>query len=188
MVAGIVLTYMRPFRIGDRIRVGETIGDVIEKNLLVTRIRTIKNVDITIPNSNLLNAHIENYSSIARQKGLILCTSITIGYDVPWRDVHAMLIEAANRTDHIVSQPAPFVLQKALNDFYVEYEVNAYTRRASRMASIYSDLHGHIQDVFNENGVEIMSSHYTALRDGNAAAMPPDHAGPGTGGFVIKKD
>ncbi|MDI9635073.1 mechanosensitive ion channel family protein [Kamptonema cortianum] len=188
MVAGIVLTYMRPFRLGDRIRVGETIGDVIEKNLLVTRIRTIKNVDITIPNSNLLSAHIENYSSVARQKGLILCTSVTIGYDVPWRDVHAMLIEAANRTDHIVSQPAPFVLQKALNDFYVEYEINAYTRRANRMASIYSDLHGHIQDVFNENGVEIMSSHYTALRDGNTAAMPPDHAGPGTGGFVIKKD
>jgi small-conductance mechanosensitive channel len=165
-VGGIVLTYMRPFRIGDRVKIADTMGDIVEKSLLVTRIRTPKNVDITVPNSMVLGSHIINYSSSAKQHGLILHTAVTIGYDVPWRQVHELLIGAARKTTDIVAEPAPFVLQTALDDFYVAYELNAYTQTPNRMARIYSELHGHIQDEFAAAGVEIMSPHYRATREG----------------------
>lgn len=174
MVAGIVITYMRPFRVGDRIQVGETVGDVVERNLLVTRIRTIKNVEVTVPNSMLLSTHVENYSVAARGSGLILHSSVTIGYDVPWPQVHQLLISAANKTPGILSAPAPFVLQTALSDFYVEYQINAYTRSPMRMATIYSTLHQNIQDAFAEAGVEIMSPHYSAIRDGGTVTIPTE--------------
>lgn len=172
VVAGIVLTYMRPFKIGDRVKISETMGDVIEKTLLVTRIRTIKNVDITIPNSMVLGSHIINYSSTAEEEGLILNTTVTIGYDAPWRQVHELLKAAAKQTDLILQDKEPFILQTALNDFYVSYELNAYTKSASKMAKIYSDLHTNIQETFNAAGVEIMSPHYSALRDGNEVTIP----------------
>lgn len=172
VVSGVILTYTRAFKIGDRIRISDTTGDVIEKTLLVTRIRTIKNVDITIPNSAVLGSHITNYSSSAGEQGLILPTSVTIGYDAPWRKVHELLISAAGATENIQQLPVPFVLQTALNDFYVTYELNAYTDKPHLMAKTYSDLHQNIQDRFNEAGVEIMSPHYSQIRDGNRMAIP----------------
>jgi len=175
VVAGVVLTYMRPFRIGDRVKIADTVGDVVEKTLLVTRVRTIKNVDITVPNAMVMGSHIINFSSSAKDPGLILNTAVTIGYDAPWPTVHALLIAAAEETANILGQPKPFVLQTSLDDFYVRYELNAYTERPNEMARTYSELHQHIQDRFNEAGVEIMSPHYGAIRDGNRIAIPDDH-------------
>ncbi len=175
VVAGIMITYMRPFKLGDRIAVGDTVGDVVEKSLLVTRIRTIKNVDVTIPNSTLLGAQVQNFSANAVDRGLILHTTVTIGYDAPWRTVHALLIDAAKATTGILEDPAPFVLQTSLDDFYVSYQINAYTRAASRQAGLYSELHMNIQEKFNAAGVEIMSPHYRAARDGNQTTIPVDH-------------
>jgi small-conductance mechanosensitive channel len=175
MIAGVILTYMRAFRIGDRIRVSDAVGDVIEKTLLVTRVRTIKNEDITIPNAMILSSHIVNYSALIDKSGLILHTSVTIGYDAPWRRVHELLIAAAQNTEHILKEPAPFVLQTNLDDFYVSYEINAYTDKPSKMAAIYSELHQNIQDSFNAGGVEIMSPHYSSLRDGNQTTIPEEN-------------
>lgn len=175
VVAGVVLTYTRAFQIGDRVRIAETMGDVVEKTLLVTRVRTIKNVDITVPNAMVLASHIVNFSSSARNEGLILHTTVTIGYDVPWQKVHELLISAAHDTEHILEDPSPFILQTALNDFNVSYELNAYTHEPNRMANIYSDLHRNIQGKFNEAGIEILSPYYTSLRDGHQAAIPEDY-------------
>lgn len=175
MVAGIVLTYTNAFKIGDRIKIGETTGDVIEKNLLVTRVRTIKNVDITIPNSSVLNSHIVNFTSAAKDKGLILNTTITIGYDIPWKKVHETLIDSALACMDILPDPKPFILQTSLDDFYVSYQLNAYTKNSHEMARIYSDIHQNIQDKFNEADIEIMSSHYSAVRDGNMITIPQNY-------------
>ena len=172
IVAGIVLTYTRGLRVGDRVEIGNAVGDVIERNLLVTRIRTIKNVVITIPNGMVLNNHIKNYSSSINNQGLILNTTITIGYDVPWRQVHQLLIEAALATPGILKEPQPFVLQTSLDDFYVSYELNAYTKDPNWMAVLYSRLHQKIQDHFTDAGVEIMSPGYTAYRNGNPITIP----------------
>lgn len=177
MVAGLVITYMRPFKIGDRIKVGEVTGDVVEKTLLVTRLQTIKNEEITIPNAAILSGNITNYSSHSKKEGLIIHTTVTIGYDVPWKDMHQALIDAALKTDFILQDPKPFILQTSLDDFYVSYQLNAYTSEANKQALIYSNLHQNIQDVCNERGIEIMSPHYRAQRDGNRAAMPNDYLG-----------
>ena len=141
VVAGVILTYMRAFKLGDRVKIADTMGDVIEKTLLVTRIRTIKNVEITIANAMVLSAHIINFSASAQQQGLILHTTVTIGYDAPWRTVHELLIAAAVATENILTEPQPYVLQTALDDFYVHYELNAFTGHPSRMAVTYSELH-----------------------------------------------
>ncbi|MDH5739834.1 MAG: mechanosensitive ion channel family protein [Nitrospira sp.] len=176
IVAGVVLTYMRPFSVGDRVKIADTFGDIIEKTLLVTRIRTIKNVDVTIPNALVLSAHIINYSSSAMMPPpLILHTSLTIGYDTPWPKIHELLIAAAKQTTHILETPEPFVLQTSLDDFSVRYEINAYTGAPNKMAAIYSELHQHIQDQFNGAGVEIMSPHYTQIRDGNQTTIPDQY-------------
>ncbi|HEY9001268.1 MAG TPA: mechanosensitive ion channel family protein [Mucilaginibacter sp.] len=175
VVAGLVLTYMRAFKIGDRVQIGEVTGDVIQKTLLVTRIRTIKNEIISIPNSTVMNNHTVNFSSEAHQAGLILHTTVTIGYDAPWRQVHELLIAAAQATEKIEEEPVPFVLQTSLDDYYVSYQLNAYTRHPEQQAIIYSKLHSFIQDKFNEAGIEIMSPHYKAIRDGNAVAIPSDY-------------
>jgi len=174
IVAGIVLTYMRLFHLGDRVRIGDTVGDVVEKNMLVTRIKTIKNELISIPNASVMNSHTINYSAEAKDKGLILHSTVTIGYDVPWREVHQALIHAANKTSLILDQPAPFVLQTSLDDFYIAYQINGYTQHPNQQASIYSELHQNIQDSCIEAGIEILSPHYRALRDGNDLAMPND--------------
>ncbi|MCB0380706.1 MAG: mechanosensitive ion channel family protein, partial [Flavobacteriales bacterium] len=175
VIAGLVLTYMRLFKIGDRVKIGEVVGDVIEKSLLVTRVRTIKNEIISIPNSTVMNSHTVNYSSDAPEKGLIIHSTVTIGYDVPWRDTQQALIDAALKTELILKEPTPFVLQTSLDDFYVSYQINAYVREANKQASIYSALHQNIQDVFNERGIEILSPHYRAARDGNMTTIPANY-------------
>jgi len=172
MIAGFVLTYTGAFRLGDRVKVGDSFGDIIETSLLATRVRTIKNEDITIPNSLVLGTSILNYTRESKTLGLILHTSVTIGYDAPWRQIHDLLIAAALETPGIVKEPRPFVWQTALNDFYVTYEINAYTKSPHDMIDIYAALHARIQDEFYAAGVEIMSPHFTAIRDGNSIAIP----------------
>jgi small-conductance mechanosensitive channel len=178
VVSGIVLTYTRAFHVGDRIKVGEHTGDVIERTLLVTRLRTPKNEDVVIPNSMVVSSTVLNYSETKDSGPLILHTTVTIGYDAPWRKVHELLIEAAKRTEGVAPEPAPFVLQTALNDYHVSYQINVYTNQPERMAAIYSDLHRHIQDTFNEGGVEIMSPGYHAIRDGNQTTIPESYLKP----------
>ena len=177
VVGGIILIYTRSFQLGDKISIGDVIGDVIEKGLLVTRIRTPANRIITIPNSSLLNTNVINFSVSQREfkQPLILQTTVTLGYDLPWRKVHATLKEAALATKFIVSEPAPFVLQTSLDDFYVSYQLNAYTDHPNKMVYIYSELHQNIQDKCNEVGIEIMSPHYKALRDGNHSTIPENY-------------
>lgn len=177
VIAGLVLTYMRAFKIGDRVKIGEITGDIIEKSLLVTRIRTIKNEIISIPNSNVMSSHTINYSSDASLNGLIMHTTVTIGYDVPWKNMHQALIDAALKTKYLLKDPKPFVLQTSLDDFYVSYQINAYTREPNKQAAIYSQLHQNIQDSCNEMGIEILSPHYRAARDGNMTTIPADYLG-----------
>ena len=187
MIAGLVLTYTGAFRLGDRVQIGETYGDILKTSMLATRIRTIKNEEVTIPNSIVLNSAVINFSRKGKTPGLILHTSVTIGYDAPWRKIHELLIRAATETDGILSEPKPFVWQTALNDFYVTYEINAHTDRPQQINDIYAVLHSKIQDSFFEAGVEIMSPHYTSLRDGNTVAIPEQYRGPGyrPGGFQV---
>ncbi len=175
VIAGLVLTYMRAFKIGDRVKIGDVTGDIIEKSLLVTRVRTIKNEIISIPNSNVMSSHTINYSSDALDNGLIMHTTVTIGYDVPWKNMHQALIDAALRTEFLLKEPKPFVLQTSLDDFYVSYQINACTREPNKQAVIYSELHQNIQDCCNEAGIEILSPHYRASRDGNATTIPADY-------------
>lgn len=173
IIAGLVITYMRPFKIGDRIKLNDTTGNVLEKTPLVTRIRTPKNEVVTIPNSFVMSSHTVNFSQSAREYGLIIHSEVSIGYDVPWRKVNKLLIEAALNTPGVVDDPRPFILSTSLNDWYPVYQVNAYIKDADKLAQIYSDLHQSIQDRFNEEGIEIMSPHYMAVRDGNASTLPP---------------
>lgn len=175
VVAGVLLTYTRAFQIGDRVKIDATVGDVVEKTLLVTRVRTIKNVDIAIPNSVVLGSHVVNYSATMGSQRLILHTTVTIGYDAPWRTVHQLLTDAALSTENILQEPPPFVFQTSLNDFHVSYEINAFTNEPNRMADTYSLLHQNIQDRFNQAGVEIMSPGYASLRDGNRVTIPANH-------------
>jgi small-conductance mechanosensitive channel len=179
MIAGTVLTYTGAFRVGERVKVGDAFGDIIETSLLVTRVRTIKNENITIPNGLVLGSAVTNYSRSASTLGLILHTSVTIGYDAPWRKIHDLLIAAARDTPGILDEPRPFVWQTALNDFYVTYEINAYTNTPRDMIEIYAALHARIQDTFYAAGVEIMSPHFTAIRDGNTIAIPEGSRPPG---------
>lgn len=172
IIAGLVITYMRPFKLGDRIKLNDTTGNVIEKTPLVTRIRTPKNEVITIPNSFIMSSHTINYSASARNYGLIIHSEVTIGYDAPWRQVHQLLIDAALATPGVQLDPQPFVLETSLSDWYPVYQINAYILDADKLAQIYSDLHQNIQDKFNESGVEIMSPHYMAMRDGNETTIP----------------
>jgi len=179
IVAGVILTYTRAFLPGDRVKIGDNTGDIMERTLLITRMRTIKNEEITIPNSIVMSSAVVNYSNAGHQEGLILYTSVTIGYDAPWRVVHDLLIRAALAVEGIEAEPRPFVYQNALDDFYVEYQINAYTRVPHRMTELYSLLHANIQDKFNEAGMEIMSPHYAMLREGNTIAIPEQYRARG---------
>ena len=160
---------------GDRIKLNDTTGDIIEKTPLVTRIRTPKNEVVTVPNSFIMSSHTVNYSTSAREYGLIIHSEVSIGYDVPWRQVNQILIDAALNTPGVVDDPRPFVLETALSDWYPVYQINAYIKQADKMAQIYSDLHQNIQDKFNEAGIEIMSPHYMAVRDGNESTTPKEY-------------
>lgn len=175
VIAGAILTYMRALAVGDWVKIGDVVGEVEEKTLLVTRILTPKQETITIPNAAVMNGYVTNFTRGAQITGVIFHTTVTIGYDAPWRQVHQLLMGAALDTKDVLHEPAPFVLQKALNDFYVSYELNAYIAVPRNMQFIYSDLHQNIQDRFNEAGVEICSPHFSALRDGNTIAIPASY-------------
>ena len=173
LLAGLSMTYRGAFRVGDRIKVGEIVGTVEDLKVMITRVRTPKNEFVVIPNSNILNSDVINYSQLAKTDGLLLHTTVSIGYDTPWRQVQAMLIEAARRTERIKKTPAPFMLQTSLGDFSVEYQINGYCEDIRDLPQIYSDLHANIQDVFNEHGVQIMSPAYVADPE-TAKLVPPE--------------
>lgn len=172
VVAGIVITYMRPFQIGDRVEVMGIVGDVIDKTMLVTRLKTAKNEEVTIPNSNVISNHLVNFTANAKGDGLILHTFVTLGYDVELDRVNKLLIKAAKLTHLVQKSPKPFVLQTSLDESYVTYELNIYTKQASKMAAIYSELNKNLLQVFNDANVEILSPKYVASRDGNMSTVP----------------
>ena len=178
IMAGMVMTYMRPFHIGDYIKVGDIVGEVIEKNVLVTRIRTRKNEIVTIQNSNMLSAQTSNYTEAAKTYGLVVHTKVTIGYDVPWQLIKRIMESAAADTHGIKKNPKPFMMTTALDDFYVEYEINAYTDHSDSLPRIYSELHQNLLKRFFEAGVEIMSPHIYARRDGIDTQMPSEYLTP----------
>lgn len=177
LVGGIVIIYTRAFQTGDCVQIDGVKGNILEKTILSTRIRTAKNKIVTIPNANLLSKNIENYTTSIRDidRHIILHTTVTLGYDIPWRKVHQILIEAARLCPLILTEPAPFILQTSLGDFSVSYELNAYTDRPSIASEIHSQLHQNIQDKCNEAGVEILSPQYSAIRDGSQNTIPKDY-------------
>jgi len=161
LVAGLVITYMRPFRIGDRIKIGENVGIVVEKTAVVVRIQTDKKEYITFPNITILTSNITNYSySKESGDGLIINSKVTYNYAVDWRKIHELLISAAKKTQYIEKTPEPFVLQKSLDDFYCVYEINAYTKEIVKVMQVYSELHKNIQDAFREAGLDMTAPHY----------------------------
>ena len=160
IVAGYSLTYRRAFKLGDMIRVGDDFGEVIDIKPFVTRIRSPKNEEVIIPNSNLINTQVINYSTLAKKNGLILHTTVGIGYETPWRLTEEMLKTAADRTEGLLKDPPPFVVQKSLGDFAILYEINAYFQDPPRMMKLYTALHQNILDIFNENHVQIMTPAY----------------------------
>lgn len=151
---------MRPFKIGDRIKLKDTIGNVIERTPIVTRIRTLKNEIITIPNSTIMNSETTNLTESAHTLGLIIYLDVTMGYDVPWRQVHELLIDAALKTEGVQDKPHPFVLENSFDDFYITYQINAYITDADKLSPITTALRQNIQDTVNAAGLSIMATHY----------------------------
>ena len=180
-MAGLILTYTRTLRAGEFVRVADHEGTVMEVGMFTTTIRTGLGEVLTVPNSMITGAVTKNYSRIVQGQGYVVDTVVTIGYDTPWRQVHAMLIEAARRTPGIVEQPSPQVFQTALSDFYPEYRLvaQAIPSEPRPRAELLSMLHANIQDVFNEYGVQIMSPHYLADPE-QAKFVPPErwHVAP----------
>ena len=160
LVAGYSMTYRRAFRVGELVKIGEHIGNVEQIRLLVTHLRTKKNEEVIIPNSSILSSEVINYSSMANARGLILHTTVGIRYDVPWRQVEAMLLEAAARTEGLRRDPSPFVLQMELRDFSVTYEINVFCDKPHSMLAFKTALHRNILDVFNEYGIQVMVPAY----------------------------
>lgn len=165
MMAGLFVIYRRSTNIGDRIKVGDQVGDVVEIKMMETLIKSVKNEMVSIPNAQLLNSEVINYSRKIDGRGLLVHTTVGIGYEEPQDKVEAMLIEAANRTRDLKKSPAPFVLWAQLADYAINYQINAFTTRGSSLPRILSDLHRNIVDVFNENGVQIMTPSYEADPD-----------------------
>ena len=160
VISGYINTFGRVFKVGDLIEVGAVRGVVTQVRLLTTRVRTIRNEEVTIPNSTITSNHVINFSALARERGLVLQTEVGIGYEVPWRQVHAMLLEAAARTADLLADPAPFIIQRKLGDFAIVYQLNVHKGSADGLMLAYSGLHQNILDVFNEQGVQIMTPAY----------------------------
>lgn len=165
VVAGLVITYMRPFKIGDRIKIQDITGFVVEKSPIVIRIKTHKNEYITFPNMMILSSSIINYntSSDKDEEGLILYAAVTMGYSVPWTQVHDIMIAAALKTGSVQATPKPFVLQTALDDFYARYQINLYTKEVRRVPAIYSELYQNLQDGFKAAGIDLTAPRYDVL-------------------------
>ena len=189
MIAGLVLTYSRSFSIGDRVRIGEHVGDVISLGTFATKLKSLRNEEVTLPNATILGGTILNYTRrAAGEGGLWLHTEVTIGYDAPWRQVHALLIEAARSVAGVEASPEPIVYQRSLNDYHVSYEITCLTHDSHAQLRLYNDLHAAIQDSFARAGVEILSPAYAALRDANAQVLPSEPTGPRArpGGFRVR--
>jgi small-conductance mechanosensitive channel len=165
VMSGLVVAYSRALKAGEFVRLGETLGTVSEVNMLSTKVITPKRETITVPNAVLVSSPITNFSRLADERGAIVGTKVTIGYDTPWRQVHAMLTLAAQRASLVRQEPEPFVMQRALADFYPEYELIVHIDRPEQRAMALSELHAHIQDVFNEYGVQIMSPNFVNQPD-----------------------
>jgi small-conductance mechanosensitive channel len=165
LVAGLVITYMRPFKLGDRVQIKEITGFVVEKNLMVVRLKTHKNEYVTFPNMIILGSNIINYntSSDEDEEGLIIYTEITFGYATPWQTVHDILINAALNTEYVQKRPKPFVLQTKLDDFYASYQINCYTKEVSKVPGIYAALYANIQTGFQEAGLDLTTAHYRVI-------------------------
>ena len=188
MMAGLVLVYSRSFRIGERVKLGEHLGDVVSLGFFATKLRTPRNEEITLPNGHVAAQPIMNYTRLAEERGLVLHTQVTIGYDAEWRTVHQLLIEAASRVVGVEREPVPWVFQRALNDFHITYEICCKTKNSYDQLLLYSRLHGEIQDAFARAGVEILSPAFSNLRDANAQVLPSEPAGPRVppGGFRVQ--
>ena len=174
MISGYSLAYLRGFKQGDRIKVGEYVGEVEDSKLMVTHLRTIKNEIVAVPNSKIINEEVVNYSALARTKGLILHTTVAIGYEVPWRQVQALLLKAAERTAGLLHEPRPYVWQIQLGTFAITYEINAYCDETAAMGERYTALHENILDIFNEYGVQIMTPAYEGDPE-DAKIVAQDH-------------
>jgi small-conductance mechanosensitive channel len=188
MIAGLVLVYSRSFNVGERVRLGEHVGDVVTLGMFAIKIRTPRNEEITLPNGHVASQPIVNFTRLAQENGLVLHTQVTIGYDADWRIVHDLLIQAAARVEGVERTPTPWVFQRSLNDFHITYEICCMTHDSHRQFLLYSRLHEEIQDAFAAAGVEILSPAYNALRDANAVVLPKEPKGPraAPGGFRIR--
>jgi small-conductance mechanosensitive channel len=169
LVAGLVITYMRPFKVGDHVKINDITGFIVEKNLMVVRLKTYKNEYVTFPNITILNSSTMNYntSSDEDEEGLIIYAEVTFGYSTPWQTVHDILINAALNTDHVLKTPQPFVLQTKLDDFYACYQINCYTKEINKIPRIYTILYENIQNGFRESGMDMTSAHYRIISSGN---------------------
>ncbi|MDR1127426.1 MAG: mechanosensitive ion channel family protein [Treponema sp.] len=178
LVAGVVVTYMRPFNLGDRIKIGDTVGFVVEKSATVTRLRTHKNEYVTFPNLTILTSSITNYTFATKDKhdkGVILYTEITFGYHTSYELVEKLLLDAAELTHHILKEPKPFVLHTRMDDFYATYQINVYTKEFEKIPAIYSELHKNIQVVFEDAGLDMTATHYyTVVPPGDAESVDGD--------------
>lgn len=172
LMSGFVITFMRPFQVGDTIKLNDLVGVIIEKTPLVVRVRTPKNEIVTIPNSSLMTSQSVNYTASAEKYGLVVYSDITFGYDVPWQQIHDVMIKAALKTKHIEKDPEPFVLQRQLGDWYVVYQINAYTKHSDIMPRIYSELHQNIMDLCHDEGIEVASPHLMGIRNFDKNLMP----------------
>jgi len=175
MMAGIVITYMRSFKVGDRVKVGEVFGDVVEKTLFVVRVQTIKKEVITVPNSTILSSNIINYSIAAHEQGVILSLPVDVCYDVSWKQAEKLLIEAALKTEHVLHNPKPFVLANTLGNYAVGYTLNVYTHRPEVQALIYSEMNRNVLDVFQGEGIEMIVPQYEMLRNGEKSTIPAEY-------------
>lgn len=178
-ISGLIIIYSRTLHVGEYVRIGDVEGTVTETSTFAIRIRTGLGEELTLPNSLIVNQVTKNYSRTVKGNGWIIDTTMTIGYDTPWRQVQAMMIEGARRTDGILEAPPPVVFQTALSDFYAEYRLvaQAVPSEPRPRARVLADLHANLQDVFNENGVQIMSPHYLA-DPAHAKIVPPEHWSP----------
>jgi small-conductance mechanosensitive channel len=178
MMAGIVITYMRSFKVGDRIKVGDVFGDVVEKTLFVVRVQTIKKEVITVPNSTILSSNIINYSIAAHEQGVILSLPADVCYDVSWERAEKLLIEAALKTEHVLRDPKPFVLAATLGNYAAGYTLNAYTHRPDLQALIYSDMNKNVLSIFQREGIEMIVPAYEMLRNGEKSTIPVEYSNP----------
>ena len=166
LISGIIITYMRPFLVGDYVRIDNREGVVVEKNAFITRLKDIKGNIVTVPNNSILSQQTVNYSAALRHgKGSIIHSDFTFTYVVPRETIEKYLLEAAGRCELLLKDPAPFVLITALEDFYTRYEINAYTRETERLFAVYSELHHHIVDVFREHQLNPTSSHFVSVKE-----------------------